>query len=522
MSTTFPPNPGGSRPPKSWPMVAWASVAALSVIVSYLITLILGMTGFLFGLLLLIAMLKALSFFGVILAVFTLMIGGTALWSLVPRKIRFEVNGVLIELSRETRLRAEVEAIARSLNERMPDEVYLVPVANAAVLERGKKRIMLLGLPVLELLTVSQFRAILAHEFGHYYAGDTRMGPWVFRARINMAQVLTRLGRESVILSFLSRWAVVAILRLAVLGGLSLWWKLFNRLTQHISRKQEYRCDELACYLAGSDSLEKGLCSVSQAAATFAPYWNQIVVPIAAGGYRPQLADGYGRFLQAPEVAKAASTALEKQLATNRADPMESHPPLNARIAKARALAIPTSSEDNRPAVTLLEDLPWLELQLLTKFMPTLKPSELKPMDWDTAGSAVYVPLWRTEVAKLAHVLDSVTIYTLPQAMANLKEIGSRVPDAPGTLLTREQRAGRAADVIGHALMLVLIDHGWTLHLQPGQCYLEIENGIRMNPSVIIKDLREDSRKADTWTRYCETNGIGDWPLAAEASRSAH
>ena len=132
--------------------------------------------------------------------------------------------------------------------------------------ERGKKRIMLLGLPLLQLLTISQFRAILAHEFGHYYAGDTRMGPWVFRARMNMAQVLTRLGRDSVVLSFLSRWAVVAILRLIILGGLSLWWKLFNRITQHVSRKQEYRCDELACYLAGSESLEKGLCSTILAA----------------------------------------------------------------------------------------------------------------------------------------------------------------------------------------------------------------------------------------------------------------
>jgi Zn-dependent protease with chaperone function len=514
--------PGGCQPPKSWSMVAWTSIAALSVFSSYLITFLLGMVGLLFGLLLLLAMLKSVSFVGVILAVFTLMIGGTALWSLVPRKIQLEINGVPIELSRETRLRAEIEAAAKALNEKTPDEVYLVPVANAAVLERGKKRIMVLGLPVLELLTVSQFRAILAHEFGHYYAGDTRMGPWVFRARINMAQVLTRLGQDSVILSFLSRWAVIAILRLIILGGLSLWWKMFNRLTQHISRKQEYRCDELACYLAGSESLENGLCSVSRAAATFAPYWNQIVAPVAAGGYRPQLADGYGRFLQAPEVAKAASAALEKELATNLSDPMDSHPPLNARIEKARTLAIATPNEDNRPAITLLEDLPWLELQLLTKLMPALKPSAMKPMDWDTAGSTVYIPLWRSEVAKLADALDSLTIYTLPQATANLTQIGGLIPDPPGTLLTREQRAGRAAEVIGRALTLALVDHGWTLHLQPGQCYVEAENRCKMNPSLVIKELLNGNRKADTWLRYCETSGIGDWPLAVEAARGAH
>jgi len=68
-----------------------------------------------------------------------------------------------------------------------------------------------------------------------------------------MALVLARLGRDSAVLSFLSRWAAVGVARLAMLGGLSLWWKLFNRVTQHISRKQEFRCDELACLLAGSE-----------------------------------------------------------------------------------------------------------------------------------------------------------------------------------------------------------------------------------------------------------------------------
>jgi heat shock protein HtpX len=516
LSTTVPLSGRvGSLPPKSWSMVTWATLAAFSVILTYLITFALGLAGLFFALLLLLGMLKGgLSLIGVLLAVFTLTMGGTVLWSLLPRKIPFETNGVAINLGRETRLRAEVEALATSLNEKMPTEVYLVPIANAAVLERGQKRIMLLGLPLLQVLTVSQFRAILAHEFGHFYAGDTRMGPWVFRARMNMAQVITRLGTNSAVLSFLSRWVVVAVLRLAILGGLSLWWKLFNRVTQHVSRKQEYRCDELACYLAGSESLERGLCSVSRAAATFPPYWNQIVRPVAAGGYRPELADGYRRFLDTPEIAKAASAALEKQLATNATDPMDSHPPLNARVKYARALAIATAPEDSLSAVTLFEDLAALELQLLVKLMPALKPSELKPMRWDTAGLEVYVPLWRAEVAKLAPALIAFTIYTVPDAIANLPQSAGRSLDPPGTLLSREQRAARAVDVIAQAVTLALIDQCWKLHLQPGQFYLESENGTRMNPRAIIGELRKDARKADAWRQYCQANSIGDGPLS--------
>ena len=514
-------NPVAALPPKSWSMVAWASVAVFLVALTYLLTFVLGLICFLFGLLTLLAMLKALSPLGVLLGLFTFILGATVLWSLLPRRIPFQTNGVPVDLSHEPRLSAEIAALANALNEKMPDEVYLVPVANAAVLEHGKRRIMLLGLPLLQLLTVSQFRAILAHEFGHYYSGDTRMGPWIFRARMNMAQVINRLGGDSAVLSFLSHWAVVAILRLIVLGGLSLWWKLFNRLAQHVSRKQEYRCDELACHIAGSESLEQGLRSVILAGAAFAAYVNHVVIPVAVGGFRPQLGDGFGRFLRAPEIAHAASAVLDKQLASHTSDPMDSHPPLSARIGKARALSIAVVNSDGRPAVSLFEDLPRLEVQLLARLLPALNPGALKPMEWDTAGSVVYIPLWRSEVAKVAPALNAVTIHTLPAILTNLAPIAGRIPDPPGTLLTREQRAGRAADGIAHALTLALLDHGWKLRMQPGEFYVENETGARLNPRTVIEELRKGKRTADTWPHFCDANAIGDWPLAPQATETA-
>jgi hypothetical protein len=142
-------------------------------------------------------------------------------------------------------------------------------------------------------------------------------------------------------------------------------------------------------------------------------------------------------------------------------------------------------------------------------------------MQWDTAGSEVYVPLWRGELPTLAPVLNSVTIHALPGVVANLTQFAGRIPDPPGTLLTREQRAGRAAEWIGHALALALIDHGWKLHLQPGQIYLESENGSRINPRAAIAELRNGNQKPDAWLQFCETNAIGDWPLAPQAAEAA-
>jgi hypothetical protein len=126
----------------------------------------------------------------------------------------------------------------------------------------------------------------------------------------------------------------------------------------------------------------------------------------------------------------------------------------------------------------------------------------------DSVVLEVYVPVWRSEVAKLSPALDSATIYSLPDILGRLAEIAAGIPDSPGTLLTREQRTGRAAQIVAQALTLTLLDHGWKLHLQPGQSYVESENGSQMNPGKMVEAIRKNSRKADMWVEYCQKNDI--------------
>ena len=72
---------------------------------------------------------------------------------------------------------AELDDIAGSLNEPLPREVYLIGQVNAFVADRGgilgfgSRRIMAVGLPLLPVLKISEFRGVVAHEFGHYYSG---------------------------------------------------------------------------------------------------------------------------------------------------------------------------------------------------------------------------------------------------------------------------------------------------------------------------------------------------------------
>src|SRR5215467_4211225 len=82
------------------------------------------------------------------------------LWSILPRRDKFEPPGPRIDEAGQPRLFAEVGSIARAIDQEMPHEVYLVPEVNAWVAQRGglmgigSRRVMALGLPLLSLLTV--------------------------------------------------------------------------------------------------------------------------------------------------------------------------------------------------------------------------------------------------------------------------------------------------------------------------------------------------------------------------------
>ena len=117
--------------------------------------------------------------------------------AIVPRADKFTPPGPHLQPADQSRLFETLNAVAQHTGQEMPSEVYLVPDVNAWVSQRGgvmgfgSRRIMGLGLPLLQTVTVSQLEAVLAHEFGHYYGGDTRLGPWVYRFAMRLGAQFT-------------------------------------------------------------------------------------------------------------------------------------------------------------------------------------------------------------------------------------------------------------------------------------------------------------------------------------------
>jgi heat shock protein HtpX len=99
----------------------------------------------------------------------------------------------------------------------------------------GSRPIIGLGYPLLSTMTVSQFRAVLSHEFAHYYGGDTRLGPWVYRTKTSMVRIFENVGSVRPP----ARIAILGVMSVMVTTLLKWYFVGLPRISNVVSRKQE-------------------------------------------------------------------------------------------------------------------------------------------------------------------------------------------------------------------------------------------------------------------------------------------
>jgi Zn-dependent protease with chaperone function len=447
-----------------------------------------------------------------------IIVGATILWSLVPRREKFEAPGLLLEPTAHPRLFAELHAIATALNEPLPREVYLVGQVNAFVADRGgimgfgSRRVMGIGLPLLSSLTVSEMRAVLAHEFAHYYSGDTRMGPWVYKTQSAMIRAFRNIGS----LGELGRIAALQFMNMVATFILKWYFIFFLRVINFVSRKKEYRADELACLVAGAEPLVQGLRKIHGASMAWGPYWNSEVVPVLNQGCKPAIADGFSRFLAAPQIEVQVTKGIEKELEDGKTEPYDTHPPLRARIAAIEKLSATPGEEDKELAISLLEQPESTELQFLELMNPKLTKNSLRQVAWDEIGRTVTIPSWRAAVGEYAPMMEGITAGLLPEVVKRLPQMGSKIRDPQGMLLTPQQRTQRAGQLLGMALGLALLEKGWELEAQPASFFLG-KGSDRINTFVLMDELIEGKTTAEGWAGMCKELGIADLELTFAA-----
>jgi Zn-dependent protease with chaperone function/tetratricopeptide (TPR) repeat protein len=176
--------------------------------------------------------------------------------SLVTR-VKVEDPGRVLTEAEAPGLWRLVRDVAVTINTRPADEIRITPGTDLAVYERGSfrakmsdnaDRILILGTAVLNGFDQNAFRAVLAHEYGHFSNRDTAGGDIAFRVENDIIRTA-----ESMAASGTATFYNLGF------QFLRLFHFLFRRITYGASRLQEILADRVAAYHFGPEAFNEGL-----------------------------------------------------------------------------------------------------------------------------------------------------------------------------------------------------------------------------------------------------------------------
>jgi Zn-dependent protease with chaperone function len=260
-------------------------------------------------------------------------------------------DGVRIDPQRAPELWAEVRRLADAAGTRAPDEIRVVPEVNAAVSEDsqllgliGGRRYLYIGMPLLVTLNVSQFRAVIGHELGHYSNAHTRLGAVAFRGRLAIGGALDHLSGSLMGLPFQA------------------YGRVYLLVDNAASRAQEREADLIAVRVAGTQAAASALAELPVIDAAWSFYFDRYVGPAAQAGYLPR--DMFRGFHDMAQARREELAELRKQPPPEKKSVWDTHPPISERVDRVRQLPPVVLVEDTRIAGALIPALDQLGEQL--------------------------------------------------------------------------------------------------------------------------------------------------------------
>lgn len=237
-------------------------------------------------------------------------------------------KGRPLALAEAPRLFALINEVRDALGAPDCDTVVLTAEVNAAVLDLprlvffGSRRYLIVGLPLLAILSEPEFRAILAHEFAHL---SRRHG----RHRVRAARLQTTWATLAFHVQWTRNWVAFAFV------PFFRWYApRFYAMVENMSRGQELESDRLAAALAGPEASATALVRLSLGGA-FAQrvVWPGILRDSADRDTPPEdavtrLVAGTQGHLDHPDAAGLARMLLESGSMER-----DSHPSLADRLA---------------------------------------------------------------------------------------------------------------------------------------------------------------------------------------------
>ena len=431
---------------------------------------------------------------------------GAILWALVPRVDRFTPPGPALTRAEVPQLFTIIDDVARATQQPAPSDVYLLNEVNAWVTHRGgvmgfgSRRVMGIGLPLMNHLSPQELGAVIAHEFGHYVGGDVSLGPWIYKTRAAIGRAIA--GVHETIFEAPFRW----------------YGRLFLKVTLAVSRNQEFVADAVAARIAGGQAMGRALERVAMLAPAYVSYLNTEIVPILRSGYVPPIAEGFKMFVCQPDVVDACARLVGEQTTGSDAGEFDTHPPLQDRLS---ALAhLQTSDQSLWHGTELaLPDPDKHSRTLLGYVLGQEGVERLQPIAWNEVGPMVYVRSWDQMISHFAKWFGAMTPEQMPIGKPAFIRKGSDLVGPHEINVNSDERIRRAIHVLTAGLGSLLARNGWSIETLPGRPRQLLRDGQRFDPRAVIVQLSDGSLTAETWQRDCHALGISGLPLVQAQSQ---
>jgi Zn-dependent protease with chaperone function len=336
------------------------------------------------------------NFIFIMLGVGLMGLGVMVLWFLI--KFVFQSNRtdvskmVQVTEADQPMLFAFLKKLTTETGTPFPRKVFIAPDVNASVFYNSSfwsmflpvRKNLTIGLGLVNTLNMAEFKAVMAHEFGHFSQRSMKLGSYVYQVNQVMHNMLydndgyrNLLQGFANISSYFSPFAsLTGHIVSGIQGILQKMYGFINKRYMSLSREMEFHADAVAASVAGGNQLVHALRRIEMADAA----WNTVMdqynawvgaKKMGANAYAdqtaamghltsffklPTLRDGI------PEIPDSFFEGNQKRR-VNITNQWASHPERAEREAHLNDLGW-TTPENHLPAWQLFENIPALQEQL--------------------------------------------------------------------------------------------------------------------------------------------------------------
>jgi Zn-dependent protease with chaperone function len=225
-----------------------------------------------------------------------------------------------------------VREIADKVNARTIDDIMITPDTRIGVREEAAlwmppgfgRRKLVIGMALLNSITMDQLRAVLAHEFGHFSHGDTFFSRFIYRVAVGYGGLVNEMARVRYYYLNPFYWVFYAYM-----------W-VYMLIASSFSRQKEFRADRFAVQAVGKDAYGVALSVVHLEGSFFEEVVFQEMF-MAVSQRRPMNNIYHYGGVQRRKYEKENPGRLRKVLGnimTQKTSAFDSHPALGERLKK--------------------------------------------------------------------------------------------------------------------------------------------------------------------------------------------